>query len=90
MIATGASGFVSSSLATQTQSSKRKLIEQERDRLKQDLARQKQIIPLSAELEESQKRQELSLQSLSTLKKVKKNYIQESKTCAKNTLILKN
>jgi len=48
-IATGASGFATSALLIQSQSSKQGKLEQERDRLKQDIERQIRALPFGAE-----------------------------------------
>jgi predicted nucleic acid-binding Zn-ribbon protein len=66
-IATGASGFATSALLIQSQSSKQGKLEQERDRLKQDIERQKRALPFGAELEYLQRQRELLRQNVSEL-----------------------
>ncbi|MCZ8163280.1 MAG: AAA family ATPase, partial [Microcystis sp. LE19-196.1B] len=67
-IATGASGFATSALLIQSQSSKQGKLEQERDRLKQDIERQIRALPFGAELEYLQRQRELLRQNVSELK----------------------
>lgn len=78
-IATGASGYATSALVIQSQSSKQSKLEQERDRLKQDVERQRnrhredveqlnKALPFGAELQDLQRRRELLQQSVNELK----------------------
>jgi hypothetical protein len=67
-ISTGASGYATSALLIQSQAGRQRTIEQERDRLKQDIERQRRALPFGAELEDLQRRRELLQQSVSELK----------------------
>ena len=63
-IATGASGFATSALITQSQISKQRLVEKERDRLSLELENQKQLLSFEHELEHLRSLQELLQQNI--------------------------
>ena len=67
-ISTGASGYATSALLIQSQAGRQRTIEQERDRLKQDIERQRRALPFGAELEYLQRQRELLQQNVSELK----------------------
>jgi hypothetical protein len=67
-IATGASGFATSALITQSQISKQRLVEKERDRLSLELENQKQLLSFEHELEHLRSLQELLQQSIDDVK----------------------
>jgi hypothetical protein len=66
-IATGASGYATSALVIQSQTGRQRTIEQERDRLRQDVERQRRALPFGSELEDLQRRRELLQQNVSEL-----------------------
>ena len=67
-IATGATGFASSTLATQSQISKQRLLEQERDNLKQEIEDKKWLLAFENELGNLQNLQALLQHSIDDLK----------------------
>ena len=72
-IATGASGYAASALVIQSQASRQKTIEQERDQLKQNVERQSRALPFGAELEDLQRRQALLQQNVTELEQQKED-----------------
>ena len=72
-IATGASGYATSVLVIQSQASRQKAIEQERDQLKQDIERQRRALAYGTELEDLQRRQVLLQQNVTELEKQKED-----------------
>ena len=72
-IATGAGGYATSALVIQSQASRQRTIEQERDRLKQDVERQSRALPFGAELEDLRQRQELLQQNVTELEQQKED-----------------
>ena len=72
-IATGASGYATSALIIQSQASKQKTIEQERDQLKRDVERQSRALAFGVELESLQRRQTLLQQNVTELEQQKED-----------------
>ncbi len=70
-VATGATGLATSALVTQSQISRQRLVEQERDRLRLEVEKQKQLSTFRNELENLQGLRESLQQSINALKQYK-------------------